>query len=475
MNITRLKIENFKCFGEETEIPFAPLTLIYGENGAGKSAMLQAVQLLVNNMKERSLPAAQTPAFKEHPVEAHQPNSKWDDFCRLSHNANKTLSISVGIEYQYMQESTGSVECSFDSFDGNTPAMKTVKMSPFGPANAIAFVTDTLYTAMKARRKTIQENYTRFIEYLIIQNYFAQHKEIHKVIREKSSIGIDHEYGVQFEEEKIHGSFCDGLEDWILFGIPDWSEYRSGQEYQLAKTIMTDDLCRDIEFFSRDFSLDEFRERYQTEIETIYHLAFSTVYSRDKSEFQILTEVAPPQCDKDIPKIVRDLAIGDNPAITLRADLDWNAYQYEHEVRMNTQQSFEFVRNEFGWFCNNIFPQHQVRTSLYAETIFSYIGKTLTLAVVHQIDRQIATLKSAIISEPPLREAPKDFYDGKSLFGSVANDPALRRQLNAWLNKLGTGYEVEFMFNKEYGASLLLFDTRGQKNPSSYIGNRFWL
>ena len=66
---------------------------------------------------------------------------------------------------------------------------------------------------------------------------------------------------------------------------------------------------------------------------------------------------------------------------------------------------------------------------------------------------------------PPLREAPKEFYDDKCNFGVLANDPMSRRLLNKWLEKLGTGYEVEFAFDREKGSSLLLVDTRWQRLP----------
>ena len=41
-----IELENFKAFGERTRIEFAPITLIFGENSAGKSSILQALSLL---------------------------------------------------------------------------------------------------------------------------------------------------------------------------------------------------------------------------------------------------------------------------------------------------------------------------------------------------------------------------------------------------------------------------------------------
>ena len=44
--LKKLTVENFKGFGEPTVIPFAPITLLYGPNSSGKSAILQVLYLL---------------------------------------------------------------------------------------------------------------------------------------------------------------------------------------------------------------------------------------------------------------------------------------------------------------------------------------------------------------------------------------------------------------------------------------------
>jgi hypothetical protein len=53
-----IHIENFKAFGEKVEIPLAPITLILGENSAGKSSVLQALSLLKQTQEN---PQAWTP------------------------------------------------------------------------------------------------------------------------------------------------------------------------------------------------------------------------------------------------------------------------------------------------------------------------------------------------------------------------------------------------------------------------------
>lgn len=41
--ITEMRLENFKGVGPLTSIPFAPITLLYGDNSAGKTALMQAI------------------------------------------------------------------------------------------------------------------------------------------------------------------------------------------------------------------------------------------------------------------------------------------------------------------------------------------------------------------------------------------------------------------------------------------------
>lgn len=36
-----IELENFKCFGRPARVPLAPITLIFGQNSAGKSAILK--------------------------------------------------------------------------------------------------------------------------------------------------------------------------------------------------------------------------------------------------------------------------------------------------------------------------------------------------------------------------------------------------------------------------------------------------
>ena len=56
-----IEIENFKAFGERVKIDFAPITLIFGENSAGKSTILQSLNLLKQTIEARDYGAALLP------------------------------------------------------------------------------------------------------------------------------------------------------------------------------------------------------------------------------------------------------------------------------------------------------------------------------------------------------------------------------------------------------------------------------
>lgn len=51
MKIKYLKIKNFRCFSEETKIDFENLTTFIGKNDAGKSTILEALDIFFNNSK----------------------------------------------------------------------------------------------------------------------------------------------------------------------------------------------------------------------------------------------------------------------------------------------------------------------------------------------------------------------------------------------------------------------------------------
>jgi predicted ATPase len=62
-----LKLQRFKSYAEETEIPLSPLTVILGRNNSGKSSIIQALLLLKQTL---SLPRPEVPLHLEGLVDA---------------------------------------------------------------------------------------------------------------------------------------------------------------------------------------------------------------------------------------------------------------------------------------------------------------------------------------------------------------------------------------------------------------------
>ena len=85
-----LELENFKAFGKRARIPFAPITLIFGENSAGKSTILQALNLLKQTRESREAGALLLPRDENGIVDLGSFQEMIFD-----HDLKRTLSIRV--------------------------------------------------------------------------------------------------------------------------------------------------------------------------------------------------------------------------------------------------------------------------------------------------------------------------------------------------------------------------------------------
>lgn len=89
--IDTLELENFRAFGEKTIIPLAPITLLFGQNSAGKSSILHALNLLKQTQESRQQGIALLPRAE-------------DAICDLGsfrelvydHDPERTVSIGIG-------------------------------------------------------------------------------------------------------------------------------------------------------------------------------------------------------------------------------------------------------------------------------------------------------------------------------------------------------------------------------------------
>ena len=107
-----LELENFKAFGERARIPFAPITLIFGENSAGKSTILQALNLLKQTRENRDVSAPLALRVENGIVDLGSFQEMIFD-----HDLKRTLSIRIetkmkrqfGIEFKFKRPSLEEV------------------------------------------------------------------------------------------------------------------------------------------------------------------------------------------------------------------------------------------------------------------------------------------------------------------------------------------------------------------------------
>ena len=85
-----LELENFKAFGKRAHIPFAPITLIFGENSAGKSSILQSLYLLKQTWWSRDTVAPLLPRAENGIVDLGSFQEMLFD-----HDLKRTLSICI--------------------------------------------------------------------------------------------------------------------------------------------------------------------------------------------------------------------------------------------------------------------------------------------------------------------------------------------------------------------------------------------
>jgi predicted ATPase len=86
-----LQIENFKAFGARAIVPLAPITLIYGENSAGKSSILHSLQLLCQTLASRQKESALVPRSQNG-------DQDFGSFKNMVFDHNTNLAISFRIE-----------------------------------------------------------------------------------------------------------------------------------------------------------------------------------------------------------------------------------------------------------------------------------------------------------------------------------------------------------------------------------------
>ena len=101
-----LHLENFKAFGHRTIVPMAPITLIFGENSAGKSSILQSLSLLKQTRESRDAEILLLPRSERGFVDLGSFQEVLFD-----HDLERTLKIRL--EFALEKRGTGAIELHF--------------------------------------------------------------------------------------------------------------------------------------------------------------------------------------------------------------------------------------------------------------------------------------------------------------------------------------------------------------------------
>lgn len=108
--IRSIQLQNFKAFGERVSIELAPITLIFGENSAGKSSILQSLNLLKQTRESREAGALILPRAEQGIVDLGSFQEMIFD-----HELSRSLSIRCEVgpggswSNQYLRNWLGSV------------------------------------------------------------------------------------------------------------------------------------------------------------------------------------------------------------------------------------------------------------------------------------------------------------------------------------------------------------------------------
>ncbi|MFO7566259.1 MAG: DUF3696 domain-containing protein [Enhygromyxa sp.] len=255
--IRALELENFKAFGERTRIEFAPITLIYGQNSAGKSSILNALNLLKQTRMSREQGALLLPRAESGLVDLGSFHELLHD-----HDPGKTLVIRVDVYggnprrrfARELDEDLGPLgfEVGFHrEHDQKDVALAYVQAyAGTGTQPVLRFEPATL-TESEAR------NFRRFYSY-----WRSDRWAIPGELKAVACVGVTdapefwkpyYEQAVSFAEETVRGLKA-MREEISTKGQKQMSLFQSGDVHK-------EDIDSAIEFYSRSFTLDEFITR----------------------------------------------------------------------------------------------------------------------------------------------------------------------------------------------------------------------
>ncbi len=470
--LKELRITNFKCFGEQVTIPLAPITLVYGENSAGKSAVFQALRLFVNSIVS-SFKIDTYHYFTHRELVIDQ--SPKDDittvpFETLVHNGCIDREIVIALDKTSVDDDINSLGSGFSYHNagGSRGFLETLEFDDKKVVIENAYVAKPAvhelqtktridvtwlkeilrphYNVLKEKRLQIASNYHKYIELLIMQDYFSDNLDVQIKVRKSawSGLGMESEEDPTpgFVEQHCKDRHVDGLEDWIYFGIPGWAQYRDTEPYKQKKIEYQKKYAEDINFFSTEFTFDQHMLRYAGD-----NVCFWSPKSLNSYSIRVA------------PAFVRDTVLAYKLRIHLdaRAVLDPLEDGFGAELELSGEgytvhiHDGTLVDNDMFCLCldaaNVIKRMHEHEIKSRTEHPYRFVVDRLNDYFKNLLEDHVM-LWSRLTSLPPLREPPKDDYAPDSGLGCLANGIRLRRYVNKWLEHLGTTYQIDYMDSK---------------------------
>lgn len=477
--LTALTIKNLKCFGDQSDIPLAPMTLIYGENSSGKSTILLALQRL-----RRQILA------DRHSCHASFPYKGWV----TGHDTS--LDISIGVEARGVPpKADGFALSRYTEFPAKAivswsygkqkPELKTLDILKSGGdeefpevlkwrfkrdgadmvAPASPYLAGRMINIMCDNKPAILEGIERHIEADIMRDFLKANPEEHKLFytnymismhgtevapsyselmrseREDSFEPIRNRQAAseaaKAQAKAIAQEWRKDLPAWIKECPPSWRTYRESQEFKAKAELLRATTYRDIvdfcetgnpEYFKkaqarlwlRDGLLNQ-REEYER----------SVVFTRDTLGLRDLhLHISPSMDDKE--KLDVDLIPNDKG---------------DGKFEEVFQQGERLEREDPGNF----------------KEVASVVVEPLRQIVVIAPLRQPAQRDYSSVSTP--HDTEESDVGGSKVPLMLKGDELLRTRVNEWLARLGVDYAVEIQSINEERFELLLRDTRNPEGP----------
>ncbi len=264
-----LELENFKAFGERARIQFAPITLIFGENSAGKSTILQALNLLKQTLESREAEALLLPRAENGIVDLGSFQELLFD-----HDLKRALSIRVklSIDKTDMVRSLSGKNKIAIEFRFKRPSIEEeVLLDQIGIYNKESCIAQFQPLPETEYPETVPINHSFFHNPLFRISRGFRYSKISQVQRcvwltEKLEDWQPEFKSCREHKEDILKQLKETLRDYA----------NSNEELQEDNSRLQEernDLKKDIEFLSSDFDLEAYiSKRHKEEMNTVLGL-----------------------------------------------------------------------------------------------------------------------------------------------------------------------------------------------------------